>query len=376
MRLLRTAKIPNSWQNNDSENKEEIPMKNSALKTPTHAVRRTPLALVCFTALAGALLSCSTAPQHTTTPSSATTQTPMTASALARSCRSAGVGDHVTTAPPSTTPATPPADDLTPLSDEFDQAGTLAQWKDLATVEGFPSKAERLDFDATSPGQLYIEPYTSTWFEDYRGVFLFKEITGDYMVSARVRATGRLTATPASAFSLSGLMSRAPRSITMKSWTPHGENWLFIATGYGDGRIDGPQFETKTTTNSVSDLWLTRSRADWVNLRILRVGEVFLMLYQFTDSPWTLSRCFDRPDLPATLQVGVHAYTDWNTITRLYSDDPAGFNRTTLTGPDTHPDLIVRDEYVRFQRPAFPATLKAKFAAQTATVDDLLSALA
>jgi hypothetical protein len=143
----------------------------------------------------------------------------------------------------------------------------------------------------------------------------------------------------------------------MNSWTPHGENWLFIATGYGDGRIDGPQFETKTTTNSSSTLWLTRSQADWLNLRIVRVGEVFLLLYQFTGGSWTLSRCFDRPDLPQTLQVGVHAYTDWNTITTRYPDNPEDFNRTTLTGPDTHPDLVVRDEYVRFQRPAFASNL-------------------
>jgi hypothetical protein len=323
------------------------------------------LALVVVIALA----SCGTTAQHATTPQPPATSTP---SALAQSCRNAdpGAQAHATTAA-----TTPIADDLTSLSDEFDQAGTLAQWKDLATVERFPSKAARLDSNTTSPGQLYIEPTTSTWFEDYRGVFLYKEVTGDYLVSARVRATGKLSDTPASAFSLSGLMSRAPRNITMETWTPHGENWLFIATGYGDGRIDGPQFETKTTKNSSSDLWLTPSRADWVNLRILRIGEVFLMLYQFTGGPWTLSRCFDRPDLPQTLQVGVHAYTDWNTITRLYADDPAGLNRATLTGSDTHPDLIARDDYVRFQRPAFSDALKAKLSSGAATVEDLLNAL-
>jgi hypothetical protein len=76
------------------------------------------------------------------------------------------------------------------LSDELDQLGTLAQWKDLATVEGYPSKAERLDIIMTSPGQLYIEPLTSTWLDDSRGVFLYNEVAGDYMVSARVCATG------------------------------------------------------------------------------------------------------------------------------------------------------------------------------------------
>jgi hypothetical protein len=332
-------------------------------------VRRVSLVSMALTVVVIGLASCSTASQQTTTPAASVTSAP---TALAQSCRNAEPGAQATTTSATTAPVT---DDLTPLSDEFDQAGTLAQWKDLATVEKFPSKAARLDINTTGPGQFYIEPYTSTWFDDYRGVFLYKEITGDYMVTARVRASGKSSDTPTSAFSLAGLMSRAPRAITIDSWTPHGENWLFIATGYGNGGIDGPQFETKTTTNSASTLWLTPSRADWINLRILRIGEVFLMLYQFTGGPWTLRRCFDRPDLPQTLQVGVHAYTDWNTITTRYPDDPAGFNRATLTGPDTHPDLIVRDDYVRFQRPAFPDALKGKVAAGSATVQDVLNSL-
>jgi hypothetical protein len=328
-----------------------------------------PLAQIVLAGIVIALASCATAAQRTRGPSSGGSATP---SALARTCHTAGTGSQASA---TSAPIAPPADDLTPLSDEFDQAGTLAQWKDLATVEKFPSKAARLDINTTSSGQLYIEPYTSTWFEDYRGVFLYKEVTGDYMVTARVRASGKTSDTPTSTFSLSGLMSRAPRNITMSSWTPHGENWLFIATGYGNGGIDGPQFETKTTTNSASDLWLTPSQVNWVNLRILRVGEVFLMLYQFTGGPWTLSRCFDRPDLPQGLQVGVHAYTDWNTITSRYPDDAEGFNRTTLTGQNTHPDLIARAEYVRFQRPTFSETLKVKLAAGSATVEDLLNAM-
>jgi hypothetical protein len=332
-------------------------------------VYRVSLAGIALAEVVLNLASCSTMPQHTTTPQASATYAP---AALAQSCRRAEPGTQATTARGT---ATPLADDLTRLNDEFDQAGTLTQWKDLAAVEGFPSKAARLDINTTSRGQLYIEPYTSTWFEDYRGVFLYKEVTGDYMVTARVRASGKSSETPTSTFSLSGLMSRAPRNITMSSWTPHGENWLFIATGYGDGGIDGPQFETKTTTNSASDLWLTPSRADWANLRVLRIGEVFLMLYQYMGDPWTLSRCFYRPDLPQTLQVGVHAYTDWNTITTRYPDDPAGFNRATLTGPDTHPDLIARDDYVRFQRPASSVTLKAMLATGSATVEDVLNAL-
>jgi len=122
-------------------------------------VRRISLVGVALTVVVIGLASCSTTSQQTTAPAASVTLAP---SALAQSCRNAEPGAQATTT--SAAPA-PVADDLAPLSDEFDQAGTLAQWEDLATVEKFPSKAARLDINTTSPGQLYIEPYTSTWRE-------------------------------------------------------------------------------------------------------------------------------------------------------------------------------------------------------------------
>lgn len=247
-------------------------------------------------------------------------------------------------------------DDLVPLSDEFDDARSLTTWKELATVEGFPNRVQTLDVDTTSPGHLYLVPYTCTWFQDYRGVFLFKEITGDFDVRTRIHATGKETEVPVRHYSLTGLMARAPRDITPETWEPWQENWMFITTGYGDAhprRAGKPQIETKTTKDSDSMLSLIVSRTGWVELRMVRLGANFLMLYRFEGEDWKLSRRFVRPDLPPTLQVGLNAYTNSQAI----PPDQAAFIREPTTEPG---DLIVRNDYVRFQRPRVPEELQQR----------------
>jgi hypothetical protein len=270
-------------------------------------------------------------------------------------------------AQPTATPAAPvpaeqPAtDDLTPLSDEFNDAASLASWKNLSTVEGWPSQIERMDVNATSPGALYLVPYTSTWFDDYHGVFLYKEVTGDFMVTTHIKATGKHRAIPTSAYSLTGIMARTPRDgLTPATWQPGHENWVFITTGIGQAGFHEPQIETKTTLNSLSDLRLIPSAADWIDLRVVRVGRTFVMLYRLPGASWQLSRCFDRPDLPQRLRVGLNAYTDWDPIDSQFHGDGGAFNRTLPKGPETHPDLIVRDDSMRFSRPPVPDAVKAQ----------------
>ena len=264
---------------------------------------------------------------------------------------------------PASTPSTPTSDDLSALSDEFNGASSLAPWQNLSIVEGWPSQIQKMDVNVTSPGALYLVPYTSTWFEEYHGVFLYKEVTGDFIVTTRIRANGKHSAVPTSAYSLSGIMARAPRDgLTPGTWTPGHENWVFITTGVGHAADGAPQIETKTTVNSASDLRLIPSSTDWLDLRVVRVGQTFVMLYRLPGESWTLSRCFNRPDLPQRLQVGLNAYTDWDRINSQYFNNEVAFNRTLLTGPDTHPDLIVRDDYIRFGRPPVPDAVKAQIA--------------
>jgi hypothetical protein len=269
--------------------------------------------------------------------------------------------------------ATPPADDLTPLSDEFDDAHSLSQWQNLNSVEGWPSQIQRLDVNTSSPGSLYLVPYTSTWWNEFHGAYLYKPVTGDFMVTTRIQATGKQGAVPTSAFSLTGLMARAPRTITPATWTPKGENWVFITTGIGYAYRGAPQIETKTTVNSESHLVLIPSQTGWIELRVVRVGQYFLMLYRLNGQGWAVSQCYERPDLPQTLQVGLNAYTDWNTIAARYPNDDVAFNKTVLTGPETHPDLITRCDYLRYHRPPLPETLRANITAGHVSLDQWVS---
>lgn len=273
------------------------------------------------------------------------------------------------TAAPQPTVETEPGD-ISQLSDEFDDPANLKRWVDLAAVEGWPNWIEQTDVDTTAPGQLYLVPKASGWYEDYRGVFLFQEVSGDFDVTTRIRTTGKGHDLPTMLFSLSGLMARTPRQETAENWTLGRENWVFITNGYGDqhpSRVGKPQIETKTTVNSRSSLVLRKSQNDWVELRMVRVGPTMLMMYRFTGEDWKISRIYNRPDMPQTLQVGLNAYSSDNV-----QGDPYQYNLRTDPPPG---DLVVRVEYVRFQRPQIGEAYLTMIAEQTMKNSDWVAAV-
>ncbi|HZG57758.1 hypothetical protein [Paenibacillus sp.] len=248
--------------------------------------------------------------------------------------------------------AAEPLPDIASLSDEFDDPATLDDWTELSTVEGHKNWVDQLSIGEKHPGELFLSPYASGWFEDDRGVFLFKEVTGDFDVTFRLLTTGKETDVPQKSYSLAGLMAREPRDITMDTWTPGKENWLFITNGYGSYGQYIKQIETKTTIDSKSDLRLTQVRDGWIELRIIRLGDNFFTLYKPEGSTWTRGRTFPRPDLPDTLQVGIAAYSNG---AYFGSDiDSKTFNTIPENGPA---DLLVRGDYIRFARPNVPAEL-------------------
>ena len=269
-----------------------------------------------------------------------------TASVLLFGCGSASSA-AVTTARPVAPASARAADDLAALSDEFDNPNSLAAWTELSAAEGSQNWIEQIDIGKTNPGELYLTPYVSGWFADWRGVYLFKEVQGDFDVTTRIAVTGRSSPVPDKSYSLAGLMARAPRATRIADWQPGKENWLFITTGYGDPSkgVGKPQFETKTTFNSESKLRLTPSQTGWVELRMIRLGSRFFTFHRFGPGPWEVGDFYVRPDLPATLQLGLNAYTDWGPVE---AQDPRTFNTNParLRG-----DLVVRDDYIRFRRP-------------------------
>jgi hypothetical protein len=244
-------------------------------------------------------------------------------------------------------PAASAAADLAALGDEFDDAGSLASWRRFETVEGWPDHARRVDVNTTSPGHLYLEPATSGWYADWHGPFLFREVAGDFDVTARLRVDGLAGGLPTSDWSLAGLMVREPRP-GRAAWAPERENWLFATTGVADD-LSQPLVETKSTVNGRSNLKLRRGCAGWVELRAVRVREAFVLLSRCEGAEWRVRDRFLRRDLPPSLQVGLVAYSDWSTIQRRFGRDAAAFVRAGVR--DGRPDLALRVDWVRF-RPA------------------------
>ncbi|HEY2932108.1 MAG TPA: hypothetical protein VGK99_10210 [Acidobacteriota bacterium] len=99
------------------------------------------------------------------------------------------------------------ADDLSSLSDEFKSVSTLALWQRIYSVEGWNAdQLELLDINATRPGMMVMMPYTSTWFNYYRGELTFREVEGDFVVTTEVEVSRRGgSGPPRSQYSLGGV---------------------------------------------------------------------------------------------------------------------------------------------------------------------------
>ncbi len=258
------------------------------------------------------------------------------------------------------------ADDLTPLTDEFNDASTLSQWRRVYAVEGWPAnQLEVQDINTTRPGHMLMIPFTSTWFNDYRGELTFKEVTGNFVVTTDVEASQRNgSGAPRSRYSLGGIMIRAPRQITPATWQPGGENYLFLSIGSAD-QPGTFQFEVKSTVNSHSVLIPTFAGTGHAIIQYARIGAYFIALHSI-DGVWTIHRRYSRPDLPSTLQVGMTVYTDYPTASSMMS--PFMHNSTVIRAGN--PDLVAAFDYFRFGRPQVPPSLAGLDLTNTAAVSD------
>lgn len=286
------------------------------------------------------LVGCTVAPLPSSTPDSSGSPTSST-----------GSSGSTHSGPTSATSATgtPPVDELAALDDTFENSATLADWQRVWVVEEWPGdQLEVIDIDTSVAGSLWMQPYASGWFGDYRGALAFKEVDGDFVVTTSVHVTDRrLKAAPGASFSLAGILVRAPRAITAETWTAGGENYVFLSQGARQpGQYSG---EIKTTVDSQSTLRFPPGAAQ-SRIRIARIGEHVICLLDVGEG-WTVASWrYRRADFPSTLQVGLTAYTDWNTV-----DDyaPAAYNQTVLTEVGT-PDLVARFEGITFRRPDIP----------------------
>lgn len=230
------------------------------------------------------------------------------------------------------------------LSDEFNDTVSLRQWFLFHATEGYPNKIKSL---LVNQGRLELQPKASGWYADYQAPFLFKTITGNFDVRAKVKVSGVSNTLPTVDWSLAGLMVRQPKPTNKETWRPRQENWLFITTGVAE-QTDLPVFEVKSTNNSLSNLKLRPGKTGWVELRIVRVEAAFILLARYEGEAWQILERFYRPVMMGPLQVGVNAYSSWNAVPQEIKSDPKAFNETVLDIPS---DLLLQVDYIRFKRP-------------------------
>lgn len=270
-------------------------------------------------------------------------------------------------------------DDLTPLSDEFDDPGSLSQWQRIYKVEGWGNNAlQQLDVNTTRPGRLWMVPHTSSWYAEWRGELTFKTVTGDFVITTDVEPRNRAgTGAPNSLYSLAGIMVRTPRTMTHSSqWTPGGQNYVFLSMGAAN-QPGSYQYEVKTTLNSSSTLYISNGAPSRATIQVARIGPHLLMLRRDSGGPWRIHQRYFRPDMPATLQAGLTVYTDWQVC------ETVGYpqqNVTVLTNgarlpnggivSGTQPDLAASFEYVRYARPGIPPGLRNANLSNAASVSD------
>ncbi|MCA8969216.1 MAG: hypothetical protein KDC95_05510 [Planctomycetes bacterium] len=162
---------------------------------------------------------------------------------------------------------------------------------------------------SVSGGELHMRPTQSgppvTWYADGEGPMLYKLVSGDFDLSVRVRSydPAQPTLPPPISYRMGGITIRDPGS------QPGRRNWLHIAVGGGTSQVP-ITVEDKTTVDSNSTLRLTPLQAARADIRAVRHG-AFVDFYvrEPNATAWRLLRSNHRPDLPATLQVGLNVFS-------------------------------------------------------------------
>ncbi len=194
---------------------------------------------------------------------------------------------------PPLTPAT-----VTGLDDDFTAPTLDPAW---TIVNGSTAKIE------VSGGLLAITPTKNVvWYHADQGPFLHKLVTGNFKVTtvAHARKASDPTKTPDIDYQFGGLMARAPSSDGGK------QDHVFNVVGY---RGEFLSVETKTTKQDKSFVHGPAWPSGDAELRLCRVnGRFFLHKRPVGGKEWEQAMMYKRPDLPATLQVGLiaYAYTD------------------------------------------------------------------
>lgn len=266
-------------------------------------------------------------PAPTPTPAAAPTPTPVVAQTTPR-------------------PAATSLNNQVIYADEFSDTDALDRWKRLTETEEW--HINTMELEQVMMGRLILQPYTQAWWDDYRGELFYQTVEGDFEVKTLVGAFRRAEDNPPSRpFSMVGLMVRYPRKITPQTWSPGGENYIFIGVGVGENpsRV---VCETKVTVQSKSNKQELPLDSPTATLKIVHLGAHYLLLLKPAGgAPWQLLQNLQADGAGnVPVQVGFTAYADYQAASSV---TPVEHNSTVLKGGS--PDLRAVFEYVRITRP-------------------------
>jgi hypothetical protein len=181
---------------------------------------------------------------------------------------------------------------LSMLSDDF-ETGTLdPSWQLF--------RDSIVDIDV-SAGALHLSPmFLQMWFNFQQGAFVYKNASGNFKVTATVRA--RLDSDPSmpatGVVEMGGLMAR--KDVALGAGMQ--EDYVFVAVG-----SDGMQntIETKSTNNGMSFFMAPAFSSSDAELRLCRIADMFYMYSrEVGQTTWIEAMSIARPDIPGTVQLG------------------------------------------------------------------------
>jgi regulation of enolase protein 1 (concanavalin A-like superfamily) len=203
--------------------------------------------------------------------------------------------------PPTTPPPTPSPTPISGFSDEFTNSGTISNWTSRQVVEGGVNQIATWNINSTVPGNMVLIPASNNvaWYNGLVGPFIYKNVTGDFVISLRVNAHSFINpaSAPGQIYNAGGLLVRNPASVS------GAQNWIEMAVGNHES-ANG--LVTVNTINSAAPNLAPIAGVTNTSIRICRIGSVF-RLYTSADNEqtWDQSASFTRSDLPSTLQVGM-----------------------------------------------------------------------
>lgn len=225
--------------------------------------------------------------------------------------------DHGSSAQRAAGETTAPIEDhfVLSIADEFDDPFALVEtsWHVLDRVPPgcYGEDNWLIDYvntDLSEAGYLTVWPTESNWCDQALGAFIYREVTGDFVAETHVRVTHRLFPgePPTRNDQIAGLLARDPNSQETT------ENWVGVQLGNIWTTFPGTACQLACTVNSSSESQLYPTDSTEGIVRLCRVGnDVFAYWRSDPQIEWVPltfangETRLHRPDLPATLQVGL-----------------------------------------------------------------------